>query len=132
MTPKLIDQLKQILELKLLYLFGSQANGTANPHSDYDFAVYLETTDQNKLGQLKIQLIGILIDAYNHNQIDLVILNEDISPELKYNAIQFGQIIYEIEPYRVLIEPLTLNDYFDYRETLIRNNLTKSKIISST
>jgi len=52
-------------------------------------------------------------------------LNLIEGPELKYNIIKEGKLIYEKEPYKVLIEPRILNEYFDFRMSLLRYNLTK-------
>jgi len=111
-------------EVKLVYFFGSQAKNEAGPLSDYDFAFYLEEKDKKKLFDLKLDLISNLSQILKTNKIDVVILNEIESPELKYNIIKEGKLIYEIEPYRLLIEPRILNDYFDFHYSLLKYNLT--------
>jgi predicted nucleotidyltransferase len=111
-------------KVKLVYFFGSQAKNEAGPLSDYDFAFYLEEKDKKKLFDLKLDLISNLSQILKTNKIDVVILNEIESPELKYNIIKEGKLIYEIEPYRLLIEPRILNDYFDFHYSLLRYNLT--------
>jgi len=113
-------------KVKLVYFFGSQAKNEAGPLSDYDFAFYLEEKDKKKLFDLKLDLISNLSQILKTNKIDVVILNEIESPELKYNIIKEGKLIYEIEPYRLLIEPRILNDYFDFHYSLLRYNLTSS------
>ena len=47
------------------------------------------------------------------DNIDTVIINHIDSPELKYSIIKEGKLIYEIEPYKVIIEPKIMNEYFD-------------------
>jgi predicted nucleotidyltransferase len=111
-------------KVKLVYFFGSQAKNEAGPLSDYDFAFYLEEKDTKKLFDLKLDLISNLSQILKTNKIDVVILNEIESPELKYNIIKEGKLIYEIEPFRLLIEPRILNDYFDFHYSLLRYNLT--------
>lgn len=113
-------------EIKLVYFFGSKIKGEDGFLSDYDFAVYLEEKDTKKLFEIKIDLINRLTKILKTDKIDLVILNTAESPELKYNIIKDGELIFEQEPYKVLIEPKILNEYFDFRLTLFKNNLAKS------
>ena len=112
-------------QIKLVYLFGSQVSQKTGPLSDYDFAFYLEEKDEKKSFDLKLDLISSLSRILKTDNIDVVILNEVESPELKYNIIKEGKLIYEIEPYRLLVEPRILNDYFDFHYLLLRFNLTK-------
>ena len=125
-----IDNLKSFFQsnsqIKLVYLFGSQVNGTAGPLSDYDFAFYIDEKDKKKLFDLKLDLIGKLTQILKSDKIDVVILNIVESPELKYNIIKDGKLIFERTPYRILVEPQILNNYFDFHSLLLRHNLTKS------
>jgi len=113
-------------QIKLVYLFGSQVNKTSGPLSDYDFAFYIDEKDKNKLFDLKLDLIGKLSQILKSDKIDVVILNMVESPELKYNIIKDGKLIFEREPYRILVEPQILNNYFDFHNLLLRYNLTKA------
>jgi hypothetical protein len=63
----------------------------------------------------------------NTDKIDIVILNLTESPELKYQIIKYGKLIYEQGPYQLLLEPRILNEYFDFQMLLERYNLTKIK-----
>jgi hypothetical protein len=60
--------------------------------------------------------------------IDIVILNLARSPELKYQIINGGRLIYEKEPFKVLIEPRILNEYFDFQKMLLKYNLTEAAV----
>ena len=125
-----IDSLKKLFQsksqIKLVYLFGSQACKTSGPLSDYDFAFYIDEKDKKKLFDLKLNLISKLSQLLKSDKIDVVILNMVESPELKYNIIKDGKLIFEREPYRILIEPQILNSYFDFHNLLLRYNLTKA------
>lgn len=125
-----INNLKSFFQLypqiKLVYLFGSQARKTSGPLSDYDFAFYIDEKDKKKLFDLKLDLISRLSQLLKSDKIDVVILNLTESPELKYNIIKDGKLIFEKEPYRLLIEPQILNNYFDFHDLLLRYNLTKA------
>jgi len=125
-----IDNLKKLFQsksqIKLVYLFGSQVSQKTGPLSDYDFAFYIDEKDKKKLFDLKLNLISKLSQLLKSDKIDVVILNMVESPELKYNIIKDGKLIFEREPYRILIEPQILNSYFDFHNLLLRYNLTKA------
>lgn len=113
-------------QIKLAYFFGSRATGQSGPLSDYDFAVYLEERDVKKIFSLKSQLHDKLSRLLKTDNIDIVSLDTAESPELKYEIIKDGQLIYEQEPYRVLIEPRILHEYFDFKMMMQKYNLTKA------
>lgn len=125
-----MEKLKSIFEshpeIKLVYFFGSRAVGKEGPLSDYDFAVYLDEKDKIKMADLKFALLDELERLLKTDKIDVVILNLAESPELKYNIIQHGKLIYEVEPFKVLVEPKILNEYFDFHSLLLRYGLTKA------
>jgi len=60
------------------------------------------------------------------DKVDVVLLNEVASPEMKYLVISTGRLIFEREPYKVLVEPKILHEYFDFREMLLRYKLTSA------
>ena len=113
-------------EIKLAYLFGSHAVDSAGPMSDYDFAFYIEAKEEKRLYDLKFILMDKIGRALKTDKIDVVILNLTESPELKYNIIKEGKLLYAQEPFKVLIEPRILNEYFDFHALLVKNNLTKA------
>lgn len=122
---KLKPIFKLFSEIKLVYLFGSRAAGKQGPLSDYDFAIYLDSGDKRKMLDIKLSLYHLLGRALKTDKIDVVIFNLTGQSELKYNIINEGKIIYEIEPYRLSLEPRVLNEYFDFRAGLLRHKLTK-------
>lgn len=118
-------------EIKLVYFFGSQVTGNAGPQSDYDFAVYFDMHggsehDREKMFNIKYMLMDRLSRALHTGAIDVVILNTTESPELKYEIIKTGALIYEQEPFSVLIEPKILQEYFDFHYFLKKYHLTKT------
>lgn len=117
---------KSYPEIKLAYIFGSRANGQEGPLSDYDFAVYFDLKDKIKMSDIRFELVDKLGRELKTDKIDLVILNMTESPELKYNIIKDGRVVYEVEPYKVLFEPRVLNEYFDFKMILERHGLTKA------
>ena len=129
MTKNKFKNLNSIFKLhpkiKLVYFFGSKAKRKAGPLSDYDFAFYVEEKDKKRIFELQLKLIKDLTRFLKTDKVDILMLNLIEGPELKYNIINEGKLIYEKEPYKVLIEPRILNEYFDFRMSLLRYNLTK-------
>ena len=129
MEKKRLRKLKLIFkaypEIVLVYFFGSKAKGKAGPLSDYDLAFYINERDPKKISELQLELIDRLSRLLNTDKIDVVMLNLVESPELKYNIIKEGKLIYEKKDFRVLVEPKILNEYFDFRLSLLKFNLTK-------
>lgn len=122
---KLSDIFELYPEIKLVYLFGSKATNNGGPLSDYDFAIYLDEKDKKKMAKIKLELLNKISRVLKTDNIDVVILNTVESPELKYNIIKEGRLIFEKEPFKVLVEPKILTEYFDFRALLLRYNLTK-------
>jgi predicted nucleotidyltransferase len=125
-TDTIRDIIKFHPEIKLAYLFGSQATGNSGAMSDFDFAFYADEKDTRRLYDLKFILSDKISRLLGTDKVDIVILNLTDSPELKYNIIKEGKLIYCEEPYKVLIEPRILNEYFDFHDLLARYNLTKA------
>lgn len=130
--PKKIKELRQLFKLypriKLVYFFGSTVKGKAGPLSDYDLAFYLDEKDEKKMFETKINLAVALSKMLKTDKIDIVILNTVESPELKYNILKEGRLIYKKEPFKVLVEPKILNEYFDFRFFMLRHNLTAKSL----
>jgi predicted nucleotidyltransferase len=122
------DIFSKYSEIKLVYLFGSQARGDVGPISDYDFAIYFDTKDKKKIFDIKIELINKLTQVLKTNKVDVIALNMIESPELKFNIIKEGKLIFERDLFRILIEPKILNEYFDFRLMLLKNDLTRLEL----
>lgn len=117
---------KKYPQIKLGYLFGSRATGDIGPNSDYDFAIYLSTSNPTKQLQFQCQLISDLCGLLRTDLVDLLILNQCDQPELKYHIVSEGILFYAIEPYQLLVEPQILNEYFDHKYLLRKYKLTKT------
>lgn len=118
--------LKLYPQVKLVYFFGSKATGKSGPLSDYDFAVFLDEKDLKKRFDIRLDLLDKFSRLLKTDNIDLLILNDIQSSELKYSIIASGQLIHKEEPYKVLVEPDILSEYFDFTDSLQRYGLTKS------
>lgn len=102
-------------EIKLVYLFGSQATKKTTPLSDFDFAIYLdEKTPQDIIFNIKLEILAALALILKSDKVDLVILNDRLDPLLKYEIISQRKILYEREPFRIEIEPKIFSEYFDF------------------
>jgi len=127
MTEEQLKRLNNIFgkypDLKLVYLFGSQASEKVGPLSDYDFAFYIKE-DRKKAYYTSFKIEGEISKVLSTDKIDMVIINHTDSPELKYSIIKNGKMLYEVEPYRLLVEPKILNEYFDFRYLLRKYQLT--------
>ena len=126
-NKKLSSIFKAYPEIKLAYLFGSRAIGRESPLSDYDFAVYLEYADKKRMFEIKFSLQAKLSRSLKTDNVDVVLLNIAGSPELKYNIIKEGKIIFEKKESRITVEPKILNEYFDFHAILSKHNLTKAQ-----
>ena len=113
-------------EIKLVYFFGSKARGDSGPLSDYDFAVYADERKAVKVFALKFSLQDKISRALGTDKVDVVMLDITQGPEIKFNIIRDGKLIYEKEPYKIIIEPKILNEYFDFRALLTRHGLTRA------
>lgn len=130
MTREEIRRLKAFFktypEIKLVYFFGSRSREEHSKLSDYDFAVYLGTREKEKIYEIKIDMIVKISRLLITDRIDVVVLNLTDNPDLKYLIIKEGRLIYEKKPYKVLVEPGILNEYFDFHKMLAKYNLTKA------
>lgn len=117
---------KEFLVVKLAYFFGSRALNKSGPMSDYDFAFYLDEKDPKRRFEIRLLLIDRLSRILKTDAVDVVILNDTASQELKFNAIREGTLFYQEEPFRVLVEPKIVDEYLDFSESLRRFGLTKA------
>ncbi|MBM4136507.1 MAG: nucleotidyltransferase domain-containing protein [Nitrospira sp.] len=130
MKKKELDSLKTVFhrypEIKLVYFFGSRAKRSYGPLSDYDFAVYFGDIKDNRMFSIKLDLIAQISRILKTDRVDIVILNRTKSPELKYIILKEGILVFEREPFKVMVEPKILNEYFDFHKILSKYELTKA------
>lgn len=130
MRKRELDSLKTLFrrypEIKLVYFFGSRAKSSYGPLSDYDFAVYFGNIKNKRMFSIKLDLITQISSILKTDSVDIVILNLTKSPELKYAILKEGILILEKEPFKVLVEPKILNEYFDFHRMLSQYGLTRA------
>ena len=129
MDEKSLKQIRDLCEadrsIGLFYFFGSRARGDGGENSDYDFAIYFDQEQAVNFSDKKLELLGKLSKILKTDSIDLVVLNQLVSSELKYMIIREGKLLFEREPLRLIAEVKIMNEYFDFRAIMIRHGLTK-------
>lgn len=117
-----VDKIACILEgdtdVRLAYLFGSQATRLAYPLSDIDIAVYLKDSDRRLCLQKEEELAKELVISLGTDKIDLVILNV-AGVELEYKVITTGRLLFSRdEAERIEYEEGVLLRYLDIKPYL--------------
>lgn len=123
---KIKEAAAALAPIKLFYIFGSRARREAGVLSDFDFAIYLDENDKIKMRDIQFELSAKIAKILKTDRVDIVVLNLTNNPSLKYNIVKDGQLILEKEPYKIIIEPRILNEYFDFQMELKKFNLTKA------
>ncbi len=123
---RIASRLRGIPEIKLAYLFGSQARKNAGPTSDYDFAFYLDERDSKKIFDTECRIGNILAQELGSDEFDIAMLDRLDAPELVYQIVQDGKLLIDREPYRTTFEPQAINQYEDHITLLRKNHLTRA------
>ena len=118
---KIQEVFKKYPKVKLAYFFGSRNRGNFNKDSDYDFAVYAKEPNNVLMFKLRLKLMDEISRVLKNDNIDVVALNGLDNPILKFEVLKEGTLIYEVEPYKVLLEPQILNEYTDFKLTFRKN-----------
>jgi predicted nucleotidyltransferase len=113
---KIQSQISKYPEIKLGYYFGSQSKGKGKPLSDHDFAIYLdETTTPSRKFEIIGGITADLMQIMGSNNIDLVLINDTKNIPLTFTIFSQGELIYEVEPYRVLMGSKYMSAYHDFQ-----------------
>ncbi len=90
MVDRLAAALAARVEVLEAYLFGSQARGDAQPHSDVDVAVYLDPAapDRTAFG-LDAEIAADLMRALGRSDVEVVLLNR-ADPVLYHRVLRDG------------------------------------------
>ena len=108
------------LGIKTVYLFGSQAQKTTGPLSDFDFGILLEDPNILNEAERKIKLYNELYDIFISKikkfvTIDIVFLDQ-ATLQLQYQAIKHGEVLYP--PY-----PANLKITADFKQRVLERYL---------
>ena len=81
----------------------------------------LKKKNNIKIFDLRLKLMNKISKIIKNDNVNIIVLNEIDNPILNFEIIKQGTLIYEVEPYRVLIPPQILNEYEDFILTFRRN-----------
>jgi uncharacterized protein len=108
---RLIERLMTVPGLRLAYLFGSQARGTARPGSDADVAVLIESP----IPPGDIRILQEALSNAAGCDVDLVDL-ETASPLLRFEVVKAGQRLFvRDDDERTAFEARVMLDFMDTR-----------------
>ena len=109
--PLASEYLRSHPKVVFAYLFGGLARGGIRPLSDVDIAVYLAGI---ATADVKLDILGKLIDILGTDEIDLVILNT-ASPALAMNVLRKKRVVADNNPaMRHRFESLAFKKFFDF------------------
>jgi uncharacterized protein len=120
--PKLPKEKLQELKVGIVYLFGSQAEGTAGELSDIDVGIVFESgyspRDSREVYQSLYDLLTDVFDMAKYKDIDIVFLDR-ASLELRFDVIRHGKVLYESsDDFRDEFEHHTTMLYMDFKPIL--------------
>lgn len=106
-------QIFQKFNVKLAYLFGSQAKGNPAPESDFDIAVLFKKPPSDSLALRETMNLSSDLSEYLPAKIDIVSLH--YAPLLlKYEIVAHHQVLYcEDERDRINFEVAVIKEYID-------------------
>lgn len=110
------------LGVQSLYLFGSRAQDSHGPLSDYDFAVLIKSPGHKRGDKTYNALYDILSPlcerTLKNDVIDIVFLN-NAPLELRMHVVRYGKVLFDDAPSaRLAFEEQTVLEYADYRPIL--------------
>jgi uncharacterized protein len=124
-AAKLVDELARALaarpEICEAYLFGSQARGDAQPHSDVDVAVFIDPTASLNAGfGIDCEIAADLMKALHTNDVDVVLLNR-AGPLLYHRVLRDGiRVLARDLMAATRREAMALSRYCDYLPQLAK------------
>lgn len=127
MSDRLADTLRECPDVRLAYLFGSRARGSARTDSDFDIALLIdEDAARQERGSVVRRLAGRLGRVVSSALLDVVILN-DAPPLLRHRVLRDGVLlIARSEEERVRFAVKAIRDYQD--EQVRREQATRARI----
>ena len=110
------DNLEQVPQVILIYLFGSQAEGHVGPLSDYDLGVLADQAES--AFYVRSRLTFELGRRLATTKIDIVLLNR-VAIDLAFAVISRGILLYQRgDAERIEYEAKVMGLYFDYLPVL--------------
>lgn len=119
LRDRLTRALERRPEVLEAYLFGSEAQGRAQPHSDVDVAVYVAEIPDAPFGY-EAELAADLISALGEDRVDLVVLNR-APPLLYHRVLRDGARLLSRDPSATTVrEGQALSRYCDWLPQLAK------------
>lgn len=77
------------------YLFGSAGRGKMGPLSDIDVAILFdEFLGKEKQESITEDIRDAVADSFNKEKVDVINLNQETNPVLRYEAVLEGEVIF--------------------------------------
>jgi predicted nucleotidyltransferase len=113
-AERLASALARLPDVRLAFLFGSRARGSARGDSDFDIAILVDPrTAGEERGRTIRRLAGQLGREVASERIDLVILN-DAPSLLRHRVLRDGVVLFQRSPEeRVRFATRAIRDYQD-------------------
>ncbi|MCA8966518.1 MAG: nucleotidyltransferase domain-containing protein [Planctomycetes bacterium] len=127
---QLVDRIRAALapreEILEAYLFGSQATGRAQPHSDVDVAVFVDAERATHSGfGYPAELTTALMAALRRNDVDVVVLNQ-ADPVLYHRVLRDGvRVLARDLAATTTREAYAFSRYFDFLPQLAKMEATR-------
>jgi len=130
----MIEEIKEVIEKKysneisLAIIFGSYVEGKYGDLSDIDIAIKLKNK-KDKLDLISSLIIDLSLKLnIKEDKIDIVLLDEDIPIELKFNIIK-GKLLYckDINEYLDIVVR-TVSEYNDFKIFLEKHKFKENLI----
>ena len=127
------QKLKKI-KVGILYLFGSQVEGTSGPQSDIDLGVVFTDTGTIRKAKDSLEiytyLFNLLSDVFPHKKVDIVFLQR--SPLfLQFEVVTRGKVLYEVSSYfRANYTEKVIKEYIDFKPLLDKMNEVTLEVFS--
>lgn len=110
LVEAVVNELQKIKDVRVIYLFGSQATGRAKPYSDIDICVF---TKQPLKWKTKLKIFGSSSKKVN------ISLFHELPIYIQYRVLREGKAYY-VKDEKLLhkFTVLTMNNYLDFKPTL--------------
>lgn len=115
-----IEEKLRSLDVGIVYLFGSYAEGTNHTLSDLDLGIVFsnEKLVQGDTSSLYNQLYDLFTDISPGRKLDIVFLQR-AGLEIRFDAIRHGRVVFEVDKERTLdFEEKTMILYADFKTIL--------------
>jgi len=124
--PDAAAYLNSVPEIEFCYLFGGLTKPVIRPLSDIDIAVHLDR--KADMNEARFNILGRLIDIFETDEIDLVILNNAPLP-LSMRILTNNKILVDKKPFaRHAYESLTMRQYFDF--SFLEKSILKRRFLN--